>query len=682
MYQYRIDIQGLRAVAVALVVIYHIWPQYLPSGFVGVDVFFVISGYLITNHLRHEIERKGTLSLRGFYARRVRRLLPAATLVLLATVIAALFVAPRFKLMDIAYDTLASTLYAQNWRLLFQSIDYLGAEEAAGPLQHFWSLAIEEQYYIVWPLLLLAFASVVARPSFRVSAAWLISLVLVLSLLASVLVTRADQSVAYFATYTRVWELALGSLLAFLPWRLSRASVASAAGFLGLVMVLVSGFVFSSDTAFPGYAALLPTVGTALIIWAGGKGAFQEQALSRAPLTFLGDISYSLYLWHWPVIIFAGYLGLEVIGIAEGVGLIALSVALSWLTKVYVEDRFRKPTRAATPAGGRRLRNRTLGLASVCMGLSLSASAAVYLWVWNQGGEMSEFLADSMPGARALNENPPLAAWTPGEPVTPSPEVAREDMASSYDNRCHQSVRHTKPNGCEIGVEEGQKLVVLAGDSHAANWIPAFEVLAQAQNWRVISYTKSACSITLMDIQARGKRYAECTEWSANFLNDIAEMKPDLVVLGRSVGAKFHDSESQPASDAEAVNMLNKVFDRVRATGAGVAVIRDTPRMPFDPLLCFDDCTKCSADREEALKRYDPLIDAANRDESAALIDMTDGLCREDRCHVVEGNVIVWRDWHHLTETYACTLAGAEAFGGAGVAVKRMIRLSLIQARL
>lgn len=654
---YRRDIQGLRAIAVALVVVYHIWPHYLPGGFVGVDVFFVISGYLITGHLRQEIERNGTLSLRRFYARRARRLLPAASLVLVITAFAALLFAPKFKLLNIAYDMFASTLYAQNWRLLFQSIDYLGAEETAGPLQHFWSLAIEEQYYIIWPLLLLGLANIMSKQSFRTGAMWLVSGVFALSLLASVIITRADQSVAYFATHTRIWELALGSLLAFVNWHSASRILKASAGWLGLAMILFSAFSFSPETAFPGYAALLPTVGAGLLIWSGGNDLPHERLLSFPAATFLGDISYSLYLWHWPVIIFAGYLGLENVGVAQGVGLMLLSIGLAWWTKTFVEDGFRKDKVSSQPVRIRRLKSRTLGLATVCMGLSLSASAGVYAWVIHQGAKGQEMVTELFPGALAVTNAPPMPVWRPGEPVLPSPELAREDMPSSYDNSCHQSVRHTKPKGCSIGVENGDKLVVLVGDSHAANWIPAFEVLSKTQNWQVISYTKSACSLTLKDIQARGKRYDECTDWSINVLADLVEMKPDLVVLGRSVGARFHESDSRSASDAEAVGMLNEVFSRIRDIGAEVALIRDTPRMPFDPMLCFDDMTKCSADRAETLKRYDPLIDAANRDGAAALIDMTDGLCRDDLCHVVEGNVIVWRDWHHLTETYSRTLA-------------------------
>lgn len=654
---YRFDIQGLRAVAVSLVVIYHVWPHYLTGGFVGVDVFFVISGYLITSHLRQEVERNGTLSLRDFYARRIRRLLPAASLVLVVTVSVSFLVAPKFKLLSIAYDTVASTLYVQNWRLLLLSVDYLGSEETAGPLQHFWSLAIEEQYYIVWPILLLALSRVVAKASFRVGAAWLVSGIFCFSLLASIMVSWSDKSVAYFATHTRIWELALGSMLAFFQLNLTNRKLMTLLGWLGLAMILASSYIFSSGTIFPGYAALLPTLGTALLIWVGGNGLVHERSLSLRPMKFIGDLSYSLYLWHWPVIIFVGYLGLDDIGVVQGLVIILISVVLAWSTKIFVEDRFRTDKLVNKDKLGlnRSPTNQSFRLASTCMMLSLAVSVGIYFWVLTQGGYGA---SESLPGARALFANSAqISLWQQGDPLAPSPELARKDLPTSYDNGCHQGIPDTEPKGCDIGAQEGDKLVILAGDSHAANWIPAFEILGQEQNWRVVSYTKSGCSITLLDLQSRGKRYSECTQWSNSVLDEISRMNPDLVVLGRSAGARIYESESGTSSDENAVNMLSEVFSRIRENGAEVVVIRDTPRMPFDPLLCFEDSSKCSVERAEAMKRYDPLIDAANINGETSVIDMTDGLCRDDFCHVVEGNVIVWRDHHHLTETYSRTLA-------------------------
>lgn len=566
--KFRADIQGLRAIAVLLVVIYHIWPGIVPGGFVGVDVFFVISGYLITSHLRREVENSGSISLSSFYARRVRRLLPAASVVLIFVAVATILFAPRFKWLDITNDIVASTLYVQNWRLLIQAVDYLGAEEVAGPLQHFWSLAIEEQYYIVWPLILMAVAAIMPKRLFRKSMVATASVIIALSLLFSIVVTHSDQAVAYFATHTRIWELAIGSLLAFVQWNSISRPVKSLAGYLGLLMIMFSAFLFNAKTAFPGYAALLPTIGAALVLWAGGAGLSHEKLLSSSPMRFFGDISYSLYLWHWPLIIFAGYIFTGGHGLMGGLALAILSIMMAWLSKYFVEDRFRlavSPAKALPSISIGQYWLKSAGtLAFACMGLSLLMSAGIFTWVSQQAVMPVSGTAKAFPGAAVIYQDGSGLEWQHGSPVLPAPELAREDLPSSYGNKCHQSVRHVKPKGCDIGVMGGTPVVVLVGDSHAANWIPAFEVLGQEKGWRVISYTKSACSLTLRDITVKGKPYSECTQWSQAVLSDISALRPDLVVLGRSRGARLYGVESRDESDAQSIIMLSGLLQKIR----------------------------------------------------------------------------------------------------------------------
>lgn len=657
---FRSDVQGLRAIAVLFVVVYHIWGEWLPGGFVGVDVFFVISGFLITDHLRREMECSGTISLKSFYSRRVRRLLPAASVVLVFVAVATILLAPRFKWLEISQDIVASTLYVQNWRLLIQSIDYLGAEEAAGPLQHFWSLAIEEQYYIVWPLVLIAVAAVFPRRLFNKSMIFVAGFVIGISLLCSVLVTRTDQSIAYFATHTRIWELAIGSFLAFVSWGCVNRVARGVAGFIGLLMIVVSAFLFSADTAFPGYAALLPTLGAALVLWVGGKDLLHEKLLSLPPMKFLGDVSYSLYLWHWPLIVFAGYIFSDGHGLLGGLALFVLSIVLAWLSKRFVEDRFRQVATAKRSVASSINHNwqKSAGaLAIACMGGTLLMSAGIFTWVTKQGNVAEYGTADAFPGAAVIYQGRSNTEWQYGTAVLPAPELAREDLPSSYSNGCHQSVRHVKPKGCDIGVMGGSQMVVLVGDSHAANWIPAFEELGLSKGWRVLSYTKSACSLTLRDITNKAKPYSECTQWSQAVLDELDILKPDLVVLGRSRGARLYGANTRNESNIQATIMLADVLRRIRSSGAQVAVMRDTPRMPFDPLMCFENKDKCRADKATAMAGEDPLINAAALDGFAKVIDMTSGLCVGEYCDVVIGDVLVWRDWHHLTESYSRTLA-------------------------
>ena len=658
---FRADIQGLRAIAVLLVVIYHVWPEFIPGGFVGVDVFFVISGYLITSHLRREMESSGSISLSAFYARRIRRLLPAASVVLVFVAAATVLFAPRFKWLDITYDIVASTLYVQNWRLLVQAVDYLGAEEAAGPLQHFWSLAIEEQYYIVWPLILIAVATFLPKRFFCKSMLIVTGVTLALSLLSSILVTQSDQSVAYFASHTRIWELAIGSLLAFVQWSSASRAVRSIVGYVGLLMIMLSAFFFNAKTAFPGYAALLPTLGTAMALWAGGAGLSHEKLISASPMKFFGDISYSLYLWHWPLIIFAGYIFTDGHGLLGGMILIVLSITIAWLSKYFIEDRFRlaiSPSKTLAPVFiGKQWLRSAGALAFACMGLSLLMSAGIFTWISQQAVSAQSNSVQAFPGAAVIFQGGASVEWQHGSPVLPAPEVAREDLPSSYGNKCHQSVRHIKPKGCDIGVKDGAPVVVLVGDSHAANWIPAFEVLGQDKGWRVISYTKSACALTLRDITVKGKPYSECTQWSQAVMDEIKDLRADLVVLGRSRGARLYGVEGRDESDEQSIVMLTELLHEIRESVAQVAVMRDTPRMPFDPLMCFEDKDKCRALKQKAMAGLDPLVEAAKADGNTKVVDMTGGLCVGEYCNVVIGDVLVWRDWHHLTAAYAKTLA-------------------------
>jgi peptidoglycan/LPS O-acetylase OafA/YrhL len=306
---FRADVQGLRALAVAMVVIYHLYPSLLPGGFAGVDVFFVISGFLITRHLLREYRKTGTVSLAGFWGRRARRLLPAAVLVLVVTWVAALLVLPSTQLAETAAQVRASALYFQNWQLAGDAVDYLQSTAAATPVQHFWSLSVEEQFYLAWPLLFLLAAAGGARragSSGRVILACLAVALTLGSLAYSAWETRADPAAAYFVTTTRIWELGAGGLLALLPARLTRPLARHGwLGWAGLAMAVASAFALRGSSAFPGVIALLPVGGAVLLIACGPTRARlgPGRLLSLPPLVFLGEISYSLYLWHWPMIV-------------------------------------------------------------------------------------------------------------------------------------------------------------------------------------------------------------------------------------------------------------------------------------------------------------------------------------------------------------------------------------------
>ncbi|MCR6689490.1 acyltransferase [Cellulomonas sp.] len=305
---FRRDVQGLRAVAVALVLAFHAGLP-VPGGFVGVDVFFVVSGFLITGLIADEVARTGRLRLGRFYARRARRLLPAAALALTAVVVATLVWLPVTRWREIAGDVVATALYVVNWRLADRSVDYLAEGAAASPVQHFWSLAVEEQFYVIWPLLVVALVALARMRGRRVTRRALVVGVAVVawaSVLWSVTLTDLDPARAYFVTTTRVWELAAGALLALLAHRVVRApaGLLRAGGWAGLALLLLAAVLLDGGTPFPGTAALLPVGGTVLVLAAGLAGP-GLRPLTAGVLQPVGAASYSLYLWHWPAVVVA-----------------------------------------------------------------------------------------------------------------------------------------------------------------------------------------------------------------------------------------------------------------------------------------------------------------------------------------------------------------------------------------
>lgn len=639
---FRAEIQGLRAIAVVSVVIFHVWPWVLPGGYVGVDVFFVISGYLITGLLLREIEATGRVSILQFYERRVRRLVPAATLVLLA-VAAAIPLLPEARWENTAIEIAASALYVENWRLAWLAVDYLGSEVPPSPVQHYWSLSIEEQFYIVWPLLMVAGAAIARRhgaPARTVLLA-VLALVTAASFAASMIVTRNDPAGAYFVTHTRIWELGIGGLLAIARLPSPRPLVAEMLRWGGLSSILVAAVAFSGATAFPGHAALLPTLGCAAVILAGSASMRLSpmRLLESRPAQYIGDISYSAYLWHWPLIVFAtvridGDMPLHV-----GLLLIALTILLADLTKRHLEDRFRRP--GATPP----LRVVAAGAASICA--CIAFAFAIYgSSAWRPASN-AVAAAGSYPGPAALVDGasvPQVDAFMPLE------VNSWHDLPEAYRSKCHVGVEASELNPCLFGSNDSSVRVVLAGDSHAANWIPAFEQLAASENWSVQTHTKSGCPVLVESLRTAGRTYDECREWGERVLEMIETERPDMVVMAMSAGARLDNPE------ADLGDALRRTWGRIEESGTRLVLIADTPRHKVEPAECIESDPDCASPRAEVM-RPDPMIAALEGLSTPRLIDMNDALCTETQCPIVVGNVVVWRDTHHLTATYSRMLA-------------------------
>jgi len=654
----------MRAIAVGAVLVYHVWPAWLPGGYVGVDVFFVISGYLITGLLVRELEGTGTVRLREFYARRIRRLLPAASATLFAVAFATVLWMAVADWRGVAAELLASAFYVQNLFLVGQQVDYLAIDAAPSPLLHFWSLSIEEQFYILWPILMVGMAALANRKGWSLRASLLACLgtICLLSLGHAIYISFVDPSPGYFLTTTRVWELGLGGLLA-----IAKPDVGLARGprlflaWVGLLAIGVSTIFYTQRLPFPGYEALLPTLGTAALLFASlERGSFLGRWLASPPMQYLGTISYSLYLWHWPVVVFyPSITGRQPDTLQDGVLVVVVSVLCAHASRELIEERFRRPRPSEVFRPFAAAGVLALGVASASL-LITSESESRARVAFQQ-----LTAASAHSGAMALVSDG-LNRSSIGDFV-PKADVARLDRGSAYgldgSSKCIASVRSEEVATCDYGNASGTKRVVIVGDSHAVHWLPALEIIAGNANWQITGLTKSSCAFTeeLLGLRSSGtsREYVECKRWGEKALQRLLAEKPDLVILSHS---PRHSLPGGRPGDGDVViaEGIVRYASALRAAGIKVAAIQHTPWQRQDVPRCMAQfgasVEACSAPASKAT--YPGTIAQVVRmDPSIALIETVPYFCPTEVCPVVIGDVLVYRDKHHLTATYARTLA-------------------------
>ncbi|WP_299518077.1 acyltransferase family protein [uncultured Serinicoccus sp.] len=641
----RQDIEGLRAVAVIAVLLYHLRVPGLGGGFAGVDVFFVISGFLITGILLREIDRTGRVSLGDFWARRARRLLPAALVVVAATFAASWVVLPTSSRPDLLADVLGSTLYVVNWVLAARSVDYLAEGAGVSPLQHYWSLAVEEQFYLLWPLLVVVGLALAARTgtSPRRPLAVVLGLVTALSLGWSVVATAQSPQTAYLITPTRLWELSAGALLAFTVPALRRlpARAAQVAAAAGLALVLLTVLAVGPGTPWPGSAALLPVVGSALILAAGTSGTptLVGRLLSVPPMVWVGGLSYGIYLVHWPLLVLVeeqrgplGPAGLVLIGV--------LTVLLAWLLRLLVEDPVRYSTRLGVhPA-------RSLLAAATAMALVTGVAGVAWAARPTLG-------ATTAPGPAALVADATAEVWEPvglprraydrAGPVQPDPSLAREDVPGYYADGCQVQPGVAVPDPtCVYGDVDAPTRVALWGDSKLGQYASALEAIAQAESWRLELYLKSACSPTVS-----GATEPECDAFGQEVVRQLLADPPHLVLLG--------------SGGFEAAERSGMVEGARALTDAGidVVVVDDNAHPDHQAYECAaehpEDLLACERPPRGIFRR--PHLRAVHEATGAPVIDLNPWICPEETtCPAALGGQLVYRQGSHLTDTYARSL--------------------------
>ncbi|VXC52181.1 Peptidoglycan/LPS O-acetylase OafA/YrhL, contains acyltransferase and SGNH-hydrolase domains [Nocardioides sp. AX2bis] len=666
--------------AVTLVLVLHAGIP-LAGGFIGVDVFFVISGFLMTSLLLREVAATGTLSLAGFYARRAKRLLPAAATVLLATGAATLLLVPPIRWPDIGKDILASALYVQNWRLAEVATDYNAEGLSKSPLQHFWTLAVEEQYYVVWPVLLLLALALIGRRRRREGQRWPLTLaslfvLLVLavpSLAWSIHLTSTDPSAAYFATSTRLWELSVGGVVAIVAIYVPRVMsplAGAVVGWLGLTVLLTSAFLIDETTPFPGTAAAYPTVATAVIILAGlvPHRWGPTLVLGLRPLQWVGKLSYSLYLWHWPMLVIVAAALARDLSAAEGVVVVLLATVPAYLSFRLIED----PVRRSRALAGHTWR--TLRVGGACTVAGAVASAVVLGAAWPPATPPAP-LAISLGGGPQPSDAPKLGALvldTPalgdraGAPVSRADSITPDPLVALRDNvgdECVKRLDDVSPEPCVTGDVDSSIEVALVGDSHAAQWAAPLTAIAREREWRLSIYAKQNCTYaTGITVAYDARPYPQCTTWSGNVASALASDPPDLVILS-DVFRKIVDPEqlSYEASFEPLRESYETSWGSFLESGANVVVLKDTPRPGIDVPACVsehpDDLTACAVSRPEAMRDGTPLEAAAKSLPRVEFINLENAVCPTRECSPVIGDALVYRDSNHLTSTYALTLA-------------------------
>ena len=693
---FRADLEGLRGVAILLVLGFHAGLPGTTGGFVGVDVFFVLSGFLITGILLRERERTGRIDLAAFYARRARRILPAAIVVLVAILAASWFLLAPLDLPRVAGDAVAAALSVGNIRFAASARDYFGVDATPSPILHYWSLGVEEQFYFVWPALLIL-ATRSRRP--RVAAGVVLGVLVVVSYLAAWWLTDAAPNWAFYSLPTRAWELGLGGLLAATTMRHESLPswIAVPLGWLGLAAILAALVLILPSTPYPGVAALLPALGSAAVILSGQRRGSVATLLALRPLRFLGLISYSLYLVHWPILVLpAADLPVgELLPLGMRVGLALVAVAVGWVSYRFIERPIHRGRRfAARPP-------RTLAWAAVAIAIAVAVSGGLgYTAAANlnggvavaskagqptpsastvgspAGGSPSPGQGGESPAATNAASAGPTAIPSPPAGPQPLPAGVRPTLAQApFDaetleaDLCLLGQPQLTPPSCVYGDFKGTRTVAVVGDSHASQWFPALIPIAQARGWRLVPFIKLSCRFIDMSLFSYWyqRTYTECATWRKTVVRRLQALKPDLVIV-----SFVRDRETSTASDPDPVHQGLAMAALLNQVPGSKAIIVDTPSSRYDVPSCISrhpsDLRPCATAKPTAVGAHPGVVEATGASASGAiLVDLTPLICPWDSCPVVLNGMIIYRDSHHLTATFSASLANplGEALAGA-----------------
>ena len=593
------QIQGLRALAALLVTLFH--AKWISGGFIGVDIFYVISGFLITGLLIREFDRSKTINFKEFYARRFKRLLPTSFFVLAVTALASWILVPGTMRASLGRDIIAASLYVSNYLFAWWQADYQNLDATPSPVIHYWSLAVEEQFYLIWPLLILFMSSIALKLKNKKYLFYGVTLVTTTSFLFSIYQTETSPIWAFYSLPTRAWELGLGALLVLIPSIKTKKYI----GLIGFILILVSAFIFNETTSFPGKNALLPVLGTVLLIGSiHSWPPFLNDVANSRIFQWLGEISYPLYLWHWPLLVLPSTYFARPLNIYERIIAIFFTLLLADLTHRYIEEPYRH----------RKIESKTIYKRTITI-----TAVSVLL------GSLIIFTSSDKIDVSGINGAVSLAQ------IKARPLV--------YDDGCHANYAQTKSGKCEYANTASSKTIVLYGDSHAAQWFPALVEIANRSGYKLISLTKSACpAVDTVRLDQGGFKMSRCREWRKNSIIRIQEVKPDVLIMSSfqyfAQPPQFND-RSKWWNDGQ-----RRLLTEVKNTSPHLIYITDTPHPIRDIPACLANysISKCNTTvRSENLSI-----------PGFKVIDPNSWLCSRS-CPAVKDGVVAYRDASHIS---------------------------------
>ncbi|WP_170981208.1 acyltransferase family protein [Mycolicibacterium sp. CR10] len=676
---YRHDLDGLRGIAIALVAVFHVWFGRV-SG--GVDVFLVLSGFFFGGRLLRGALTPGVaLQPVPEITRLIRRLLPALIVVLAVSAVLTILIQPETRWETFADQSLASLGYYQNWELANTAADYLRAGESVSPLQHIWSMSVQGQFYIAFLVLILlsafGFRRMLGR-HMRVAFVVLLGALAIASFVYAIIAHNTDQATAYYSSFARAWELLLGALVgALVPYVRWPMWLRTVLAVVALAAILSCGALIDGVKEFPGPWALVPVGATLLFILSAanryadphtqGRIPAPNRMLASAPFVALGAMAYSLYLWHWPLLIFyLAYTGRPGVNFVEGAVVLLVSGLLAWLTTRFIEEPLRSRSSSAAVSSlplRTRLRRPTIVLGSTVVLLGVALTATSFTWrehvtvLRANGKELSGLSSRDYPGARALINK----ARVPKLPMRPTVLEAKDDIPQSTTDECISDFDNAGVINCTYGDKSATRTIALAGGSHAEHWITALDLLGRLHHFKVVTYLKMGCPLTTEEkplVMGDNREYPKCREWNQRVMPKIIADHPDYVFTTSTRPWNIKDGDVMPSS-------YLGIWKTLSDNGIPILAMRDTPWLvrdgePFFPADCLasgGDAVSCGIDRSEVLSDHNPTLDYVARFPLLKPIDMSDAVCRPDYCRAVEGNVLIYHDSHHFTSTYMRTMA-------------------------